>query len=95
MISLYLCSCDRYRKNECEWYIEPKVEHKDLVEPGWVPLCIKNYKIGRQKCFLSARLKWAERAFGKTFRYSDVKIEEDVLPRKIIEAKPCTAMKKN
>ena len=85
-----LLSCDPYRKDKCEWYLEPEPKHREFVEKGWVSLCARNFELGRQQCFLQARLEFAEKVFGKKFRYSTLKLDEKSFPRKIIDLKVCS-----
>lgn len=84
-----LLSCDMLRQRKCEWYLVPEPKHRHLIEKGWVTLCAKNYRLGRQKCFLKAPLKLAEEMYGKPFRYSELKLKETEFPREVLEVKPC------
>ncbi len=85
----FLTACDPLHKSKCEWYLIPEPEHKDLVQPGWVSLCARNYTINRQKCYLQAKLSYSEALYGQAFRYNDMKIDDNTFPRKVLEVKTC------
>lgn len=93
--SLALTSCvDFWRKEECEWYLTPEPKHKELVKEGWVSLCARNYELGRQQCYLAAKIDLAERMHNKPFRYKDLKLDTKAFPRTIIDVKACESAKK-
>lgn len=82
-------SCDPDRKKKCEWYLVPELRHKDTVEAGWVSLCAKNYTTMKQKCFIQAKLDYAEKVFGKKFKYSDMKLDDKGFPKKVKSIEFC------
>lgn len=82
---------DLYNKDKCEWYLIPDLKNKHLIEPGWVSLCARNHKINRQKCYLQSKIELAEAVYGKTIRYSDMKINEDQFPRVVLSVPLCEA----
>lgn len=88
-ITIYL-NYDFYNKEKCEWFLVPDLKAKDLIEPGWVSLCARNYKIDRQRCYYQSKLELAEGIYGKPIRYSDMKIDNDKFPRVVVSAPPCT-----
>ena len=88
-----LQGCDPFRKDKCEWFLVPEPEHRHLVDKGWVSLCARNYELGKQKCYYTAKLKFAEDVYGKTFKLSTLKIDEDTFPRKVISIQTCTPEK--
>lgn len=83
-------SCDPYHKEKCEWYLEPEPEHIDLVEPGWVSLCARNFERNKQRCYLKATIEYAKAVQGKPFRYSTMKVKnEGPYPREVESIKTC------
>ena len=92
MTSLSLIGCDINRKEKCEWYLVPEPDHVDLVEPGWVSLCARNYVNNKQRCYLRSTLEFAKAVHGKPFRYSTLKIREiGPYPREVESIKVCKA----
>ncbi len=87
-IGCYLTGCDPERKTKCEWYIVPNPEANEMMEPGWVSLCVANFKLGRQRCFFTAKPDMVEKLNGVPFRYSTLKYTESI-PRKILSVKTC------
>ena len=81
--------CDIHRLKKCEWYLVPEPQHKKLVEDGWVPLCARNYATKKQRCYFQAKLDFAEKIYGKKFRFVDIEFEEYPIPRKILSANSC------
>lgn len=86
---LALLGCDPEHKDKCEWYLVPELDHLHLVSGDWVPLCARNYETKKQKCYLTAKLDFAEKVYGKTFRFSSMELETGGPPRKIKELKLC------
>lgn len=85
---LCLCSfqtiaCDPEGKKECAWVLEPEPELIQKVEDGFIPVCARNRKTMKQDCRLQTTLEKAKQYYGKTFRYTDMKIESVALPRTI------------
>lgn len=70
--------------------MEPEVKHKYLVEPGWVSLCARNYKLSKQKCYYKAKYDFAIKIYGKPFRLSSLEIKEGTFPREITNLNTCT-----
>ena len=52
-------------------------------------MCIRNYKINRQRCFLMLPTEVAGAASQKTYRFSEVKIDPSLMPRPILDAPSC------
>jgi len=84
-----LSGCDFLAKRKCEWYVVPEIKHISMVEPGWASVCLKNYNLGKQKCFLKLRVEIAESLDGKPVRYNDLDIDETTMPRTIHSAETC------
>lgn len=81
-----IASCDYFRKQKCEWYLMVDMPQKDSVDPGMVPLCLRNFEIKKQKCYLQSSVKLAEEVNGKKIRASDIVMGDN---RTIIEAPVC------
>ena len=89
----FFSACDPFRKEKCEWYLVPEPEHRHLVEKGWVSLCARNYELNKQKCYYTAKLKFAEKIYGQAFKMTSLKIEDGTFPRKVISIQACTPEK--
>jgi hypothetical protein len=90
LLSLVAVGCDLNRKEKCEWYLVPEPDHVDLVEPGWVALCARNYVNNKQRCYLRATLEYAKAVHGKPFRFSTMKVREiGPYPREVESIKVC------
>ncbi len=86
---ILLMGCDPNRHQKCEWYLVPEPDHIDLVEKGWVSLCARNYHNNKQRCFIQAKLDFAEKIYGKAFRFSNLELD-DSHPAKVKSIKICT-----
>jgi hypothetical protein len=85
-----LAGCDPFHKEKCEWYLVPEPDHVELVEPGWVSLCARNYVINKERCYLKSTLEFAKEVNGKLIRLSSLKIAETgPYPREILSVKTC------
>jgi hypothetical protein len=85
-----ITGCDPQRLKKCEWLIEPEVAHINTVAEGKVSLCIRNFVIGKQKCFIQADIDDYEKNFmSKTFRYADINLNADIFPRELLASKSC------
>lgn len=80
--------CDPQRTKQCEWYLEPDLKSTQKLERDWVPLCVKNYKINRQKCHLFSKIDLAESVYGKTLRYSELEIDKKRQIHKVDTCEP-------
>lgn len=90
VLPLFFAGCDPYHKEKCEWYLVPEPNHVDLVEPGWVSLCARNYIVNHQKCYLRANLDYAKAVYGKPFRFATLKVREiGPYPREVESIKVC------
>ncbi len=89
-LAFFIAGCDPYNKDKCEWYLEPEPAHIDLVEPGWVSLCARNFKINKERCYLKATLEYAKAVNGKPFRFSSMKVRNvGPYPREVESIKTC------
>lgn len=87
--TLFTLGCDPQRLKECEWYLEPDVNHVEIAHEGFVSLCVRNYKIGKQKCYLEMEYQKSVDVFQKKIRYSTLEIDHSVFPRKVLSYKIC------
>ena len=85
-----LSACDPLHKDKCEWYLDPEPKHRDLITPGWVSVCARNFEINRQKCYLKMRFDMAKKVFNKPFKLSDLVLKEDVFPREVLSVTLCS-----
>jgi len=86
---LGLLACDPEGKKECAWHLEPEPELIGKVRPGFIPVCARNRTTMKQDCRLQTTLERAKKYYGKTFRYTDLKVESVALPRTIKSIKFC------
>ena len=84
-----LLSCDPFHQNKCEWFLVAEPRDIDKVQPGWVPLCARNYKINKQRCWYKSKLKFAKAVHKKKFRLSEIKVAEGPFPKTVLSIKPC------
>ncbi len=88
---LLLMACDPSHKDKCEWYLVPEPAQIGLVPEGWVSLCARNYVTNKQKCYLKASLEFSKAVYGKAFRLSRLKIDEDgPFPREVLKINTCS-----
>lgn len=87
--AFWLMACDPQRKGKCEWYILPELEHKETVGGEWVPLCARNFVTGKQKCFLKAKVDFAEKIYNKPFKFDEIELDQSAFPREILSVKTC------
>lgn len=81
--------CDPEHKKKCEWYLMPDIDRKDKVEPGYIPVCARNFVTNKQDCRLQATMKFAKESYNKKFRYVDLKYEDPGIPRTVTKIKFC------
>ena len=94
LIAFGISACDPDRHKECEWYLVPEPDHRELVKEGWVSLCARNYENNKQRCYLQAKISYAEKVYGTPFRFTSLKLDKTAFPRKIISIKACRAARK-
>lgn len=74
--------CDPDGKKQCAWYLVPDETRRDEpMAEGLIPVCARNLGKNKQDCRLQAQVGLARSAFGKKFRYVDMKVESPALPR--------------
>ncbi len=90
LLGLSGVACDPFHKDKCEWFLVPEPKHINLVEPGWVSLCARNFVINKERCYLKATLEYAKAVNGKAFRLSTMKVKDSGLyPREVESIKAC------
>ena len=89
MLSIILSSCDWQRLKKCEWYLIPDTDNVEIANEGFVTICVKNYNIGRKKCYLELEYDKAVAVYKKTIRYSTMEIDYSVYPRRILSYEVC------
>lgn len=89
LLAQLLGACDPHRKTKCEWYLVPFPEGNHAMEEGWVSLCAANFKLGRQRCYFTAKPNFVEQVNGIPFRYSTMEYT-DTFPKRILKLETCT-----
>lgn len=84
-----LVACDRDGKKQCTWTLEPEPDLKGTTDPGFIPVCARNRTNMKQDCRLQTTLDYAEKVYGRKFRYVDLRVESPGLPRTIAGIKFC------
>lgn len=67
----------------------PDEKNDKFTEEGYAMVCLRNYELNRQKCFITIKLSLAERIYSRKFKYSELKLDEDKSPNEILDIKPC------
>src|SRR3989338_8148308 len=87
--SFLFLGCDPERKKQCEWTLEPEPLKMGKTEPGFIPVCARNWVSHKQDCRLETTLPFAKEVAGKKFRYVDMKVASLAIPRKIQQITFC------
>ena len=87
---LFLSGCDYVARYRCEWFITPEPDHRNIVEHGYVSVCLRNFEINKQQCFLKASMSLAQKYFKVPIRYVDVEISTESWPHEIVDVKKCS-----
>lgn len=82
-------ACDPEGKKECSWVLEPENKMIGKTDPGMIPVCARNRKTMKEDCRLQTTLEYAQKAYNRKFRYTDLRIESPGLPRTIAGIKFC------
>jgi hypothetical protein len=82
-------ACDPEHKGACEWFLMPNDVKVSTVDDGYVPVCARNLGVNKEDCRLQTTLKFAEKAYRRRFRYTDLKVKDFGLPRTIDSIKFC------
>lgn len=90
LISVTLFGCDPDGKKQCAWMLMADTTRSlDRMDPGFIPVCARNFKTEKQDCRLQAKLDFAKSTEGKKFRYSEMKIRGPGNPREILSIEFC------
>lgn len=84
-----LWACDPEGQKECAWVLEPEAKLSGTTDPGMIPVCARNRTTMKEDCRLQTSLDYAQKAYGRRFRYVDLEIVSPGLPRTIKEIKFC------
>lgn len=84
-----LVGCDPERKKQCEWTLEPDSAKLGKTEPGFIPVCARNWVSRKQDCRLETTLPFTKEVTGKKFRYVDMTVASVAIPRKIQQIRFC------
>jgi hypothetical protein len=74
---------------QCDWFIMPDPDRRELIEDGWATVCISNFVINKRKCYLKMKLDEAEAVYGQKFRYVDIEISRSGFPKEIKSYTSC------
>ena len=84
-----LAACDPEGKKQCAWVLEPEPNLKGTTDPGFIPVCARNRATMKEDCRLQTTLDYAEKVYGRKFRYTDLRVESPGLPRTVADIKFC------
>jgi hypothetical protein len=87
--SLTLAACDPEGKKNCDWVLEPEAKLSGTTDEGFIPVCARNRHTNKEDCRLQTSLEYAEKVYGRKFRYVDMRVERLGLPRTIGTIKFC------
>ena len=82
-------ACDPDGKKQCAWVLEPEPKLEGQTEPGFIPVCARNRTTMKEDCRLQSTLEYAEKVYGKKFRYVDLRVATVGQPRTITKIKFC------
>ena len=82
-------ACDCQNTTKCEWEIALDNENADMASDGYVTVCIRNFNINRQKCFIEIERNLFESTQNKKFIYREIEIDPAKMPRRIKSLSAC------
>lgn len=88
-LSFATSACDREGKKECAWVLEPEPNLKGTTDSGFIPVCARNRTSMKEDCRLQTTIDYAQKVYGRKFRYVDLRTESPGLPRTIATIKFC------
>ena len=88
-LSLMVLGCDSDGKKQCAWVLEPEPKLKGTTDPGFIPVCARNRGNNKEDCRLQTTLEYAQKIYGRKFRYTDLRVESPGLPRTVAGIKFC------
>jgi hypothetical protein len=93
MLTMLLSGCDWWAQRQCAWYLMPDTDKKreGTTEQGFIPVCARNLDVNKEYCQIQATLEFAEKSYGKKFRYIDMELDlNSSFPRKVSNIKFCS-----
>ena len=87
--TVFLWGCDPEGRKNCDWVLEPEAKLIGTVDAGFIPVCARNRQANKEDCRLQTTLEYAEKVYGRKFRYIDLRVERLGLPRTISTIKFC------
>lgn len=82
-------SCDQDGKKQCSWVLEPEPKLAGSTEPPMIPVCARNRQSFKEDCRLQAPMAYAEKVYGRKFRYVDLKVSHSGIPRTVQHIQFC------
>lgn len=83
------CACDPEGKKACDWVLEPEPKLIGQADEGFIPVCARNRTTMKEDCRLQTTMEFAQKAFGRKFKYVDLKVESPGLPRTVASISYC------
>ncbi len=85
----FISACDPEGRKNCDWVLEPEPKLIGTTDAGYIPVCARNRHTNKEDCRLQTTLEYAEKVYGRKFRYIDLRVEKLGLPRTISTIKFC------
>lgn len=89
MMASLLVACDPEGRKNCDWVLEPEPKLIGTTSEGMIPVCARNRQTNKEDCRLQTSLAYAEKVYGRKFRYVDLRVESPGIPRTIDSIKFC------
>ncbi len=89
LTALTLIACDPDGHKQCAWVLEPETKLIGTTTEGYIPVCARNRETMKEDCRLQTPLDFAEKVYGRKFRYVDLRVKSTSLPRTIDAIKFC------
>lgn len=87
-----LWSCDQDGKKQCAWVLEPEPNLIGTTDPAMIPVCARNRESFKEDCRMQASLEYAEKVYGRKFRYVDLRVKSTGIPRTIASIRFCDGL---
>ncbi len=84
-----LWACDPDGKKQCAWVLEPEPKLIGTTDPSMVPVCARNRESQKEDCRMQSSLEFAEKVYGRKFRYVDLRVKSTGIPRTIATIRFC------
>lgn len=78
-----LGACDPQHRRQCEWYLVPDLDRPVDGDGSVIPVCARNFVTNKQDCRLEADLEYAKSVYNRKFRYSDLRVKNVGIPRRV------------